>query len=232
MDYNTNLPVTDGHTLMIYCRSEEELSECVKQWTSLYPNHPYAFSLGRNRESNYQGFAYLRVNNELYNMLLGKNEDGTLRIQYVECDDDICMPVDLYAKTDWACDDSTKCVALPPLIAIPDTIKISPARIYSDEIVNVLVSKRVPNTFPIKKMEQYLRNLSNYANYPLVRYNDKFFQFELTFKPGTHDANFALFMLKNYIIDGNHICFFTKKPSNHYHNNNNHHNKRRNNYDD
>lgn len=211
----------DEHTLYVRCGSatKNEIVAAIIESCKVY-NAKHGARIECNVKVNLlptYGFAFVYVTNPMvYNMLLGRNPDGTEQTFSESSEDD--TPI-----TDWSGfpkignwadfveeEEARQREAdkIKPLMTLPEKAnnwEIYPAkavRVGKDYIPNVLKSVRFPvpewlTEADIKK--QFVCFSSSKDTYPIVTFNKKR-EVLITFDPKTNDAYFALHMLKKMSI--------------------------------
>jgi hypothetical protein len=203
----------DKHTL--YLRSgdlssgqvQQALRNCLNSYVKEHKDKiscKFIVNTILDREDRNVGLSYVYVDREeVYNMLCGKNKDGTSRTEEI---DESSKLGDLGDEVSWAdIMDEVKTVSLPPLMTLKwkeEEIEVAPAFVRDppeDKRANVLCCKDIPDWV---EEEDILKVAKIYAraslSYPKVE-TSKGICF-VTFDPSTTDGQFALLMMKKTLI--------------------------------
>lgn len=204
--------ITDQHTLYI-CHpklTKEELRTLLSNYAQdLYnlleiPNQELGIFVNAiyNKNSVNTGIAFVYCkDSKVYYAILGRNVDGTKRVdvKYLPNPNPI-------RSENWA-DDEEDIIEikekLPPLLPLPTSdkgpLKIAAAIVEEpdeNKEFNVLICREFPTCMVKEDFMRITRPFSTMSDYPKVEVFGKIVR--ITYHPNTHDALFALHMLKCY----------------------------------
>lgn len=130
---------TDNHTAVVYHELLED--EVISQWlreklVALGLNPACVINNVRKYTGELQGFAYVYfADTKAFNVLIGKNPDGTERVEEVHDEFNFASTSKSWADIDEEEQKHTKRVPLPPLVEMDDKITgINPADISKSKI--------------------------------------------------------------------------------------------------
>lgn len=214
----------DKHTVYVSLKgpSKEELLEFmedfIKQAKSLIPklNTEYRLNYVLNKENKPIGLAYIFfASKELYHLMDGKNPDGSDRVEITVLPENLEEPQELQSWAD-ACDNTVK-KELPPLIhnEMDDVLfaraYVEPlGRQYAHHILKCVGLPVWVDERTLKRIFQfYCSDCTKYKSrgkgrdyYPIIKIVEApericFVEFD----SATHDAQFALLMVKRLDLD-------------------------------